>query len=143
MSGTVIAVAVPPPGAVAFAVELADGTIGALGWMAMDQFDRWQRSHSLREGCRYVFAFPGPHWRPIAEAPEVAGDFFFCRVAWGPPGDMSTADAMRWQGRWFAASVFHAPGAARRFCFLEHEVFPTHYMRHAPPPGHDAEEDQS
>lgn len=142
MSGTVIAEMTPPPGAVAFAVELADGTIGVLGWTAMDKFDWWQRTATLRDGCRYVFAFPAPQWRPITEAPEVAGDFFFCRVAWGPSDDMSTADAMRWQGRWFAASVFHAPGAERRFCFREHEVHPTHFMHHAPAPS-NKEEGQS
>jgi len=66
MTGTCIAEVTPPPGAVAFAIVLEDGTMGVTDWALMDKFDWWQ---PLPDGCRYVFAFPAPQWRPIAEAP--------------------------------------------------------------------------
>jgi hypothetical protein len=68
MSGTVIADAVPV-GAVAFAIELPDGSISLLGWMDMRLFESASQVLGLTEGCRYVFASPAPQWRPIAEAP--------------------------------------------------------------------------
>lgn len=60
--------------AVAFAVELADGSISPLGWQDMSKFDIVERITSLREGCRYVFACrKAPTLRPVSD--EDAGDF--------------------------------------------------------------------
>lgn len=67
-------------------------------------------------------------WKPIETAPEPKGDFFFCHLAWGPDDDKSTGDGFRWNGRWFAAGVFHRIGQERRFEIREIEVRPTHWM---------------
>lgn len=43
--------------AVAWAVELADGSIGGLGWSPMNTLPTAQRMAMLHDGCRYVFAY--------------------------------------------------------------------------------------
>lgn len=48
----------PPEGAVAFTIEMADGTMGIIDWTSMDRLAWWQRNFTLREGERYVFAVP-------------------------------------------------------------------------------------
>ncbi len=68
-------------------------------------------------------------WLPIETAPEVKGECLFCEIAWGPEGDQSVGNGMRWQGRWFAAGTFHALGQERRYEFREIEVKPTHWRR--------------
>lgn len=76
-------------------------------------------------------------WQPIETAPEVKGKYLFCRVAWGPEWDKCTGDAFRWNGRWFAAAVFHKPGVSFDQCQQEFrmiEVQPTHWMRNADAP---------
>ena len=73
-------------------------------------------------------------WFPIETAPEVKGDFLFCRLAWGPEDDKCTGDGFRWRGRWFAAAPFYAMGKERRFEFRELEVTPTHWMEKHPAP---------
>lgn len=81
-------------------------------------------------------------WRDINSAPEAKGEYFFCRLAWGPERDQCTGDGFRWNGRWFVAAIFHNPG--RRFdeCqqeFRQIEVQPTHWMpKPAPPQGIEA-----
>ena len=45
-----------PQGAVSFAVQLADGSIGELGWQDMRTHDWYLKSAMLRDGARYVYA---------------------------------------------------------------------------------------
>jgi hypothetical protein len=67
-------------------------------------------------------------WQPIETAPEVKGDCFWCRLAWGPEDDQSSGDGFRWGGKWFAAGCFYRAGQDRKFEWREIEVTPTHWM---------------
>lgn len=101
------------------------------------RMEKWERyKDEAREALNYTLqaALGVGGWRPIAEAPEVKGDYFFCRLAWGPDEDKSTGDGFRFEGEWFAASVFYRMSEHRKFQFKEHKVRPTHFMEHAPPP---------
>lgn len=42
---------------VSFAVELADGTLGALGWIDYAKFEHVKNMGTLANGARYVFAY--------------------------------------------------------------------------------------
>jgi hypothetical protein len=81
-------------------------------------------------------------WRPIEEAPEVKGQYYFCRLAWGPDDDKNTSDGFRWNGRWFAAPVFHVGGPhdGCQFAMRQTEVFPTHFMENPPSPTQTGEQ---
>lgn len=68
-------------------------------------------------------------WRPIETAPEVKGEYFFCRVAWGHEADKCTGDGFRWNNRWFAAATFYnnAPFGECQHEMRQIEVHPTHW----------------
>lgn len=70
-------------------------------------------------------------WQDISTAPTVKGNYFFCRLAWGPENDRSTGDGFRWNGRWFAVGTFYK-GDRFDECQYEMrqiEVQPTHWMK--------------
>lgn len=132
MSGTGIAA---PPGAVAFAVELPDGTVGVLGWMAMDKFEWWQRTATLREGCRYVFAFPGTQWQPIETAPRDSRKILV--------GGLNVHGEWRTHLAWWRLPYEGAPDEQCSWCYDKdltlldasiHSCGATHWMPLPPPP---------
>ena len=70
----------------------------------------------------------GGEWMPIETAPRGANGYSFMQLAWGPEGDQSIGDGMRWGDRFFAAGVFYCLGQDRLFQLREIEVRPTHWM---------------
>lgn len=69
-------------------------------------------------------------WQPIETAPLGAKGVSWMMLAYGPKGDQSVSEGMRWGDKFFASGTFHKPCefGDRPFRFKEIEVFPTHWM---------------
>lgn len=69
-------------------------------------------------------------WQPIETAPigNNPDGFIWLMLAWGPEGDQSTGNGMRWRDKWFAAPAFYCLGQERKYAFKETEIQPTHWM---------------
>lgn len=96
--------------------------------------DAWKhgQAYGMKQAISRASAAPAASvdgWQPIETAPTVKGECFFCMLAWGPDGDQSVGEGMRWNGRWFATGTFYAMGKERKYEFREIEVKPTHWMR--------------
>ena len=69
-------------------------------------------------------------WKPIETAPLAVTDYLFCELTWGPEDDACTGQGFRFQGKWYAAAIYHVLRSDRftpRFEYRMVEVTPTHW----------------